>query len=123
MVGFFFFVGYQFLRKLTAPMSRYYCNVATTLHLSSGHWLTKGECLGGGGGGGSSRNETIHGPNSLHKLCAALQHAEIHFMFLQQRLLRVNTNLLLPLTAVKIPSALCCLSFVNLGLPVQWKLS
>ena len=52
MVGFFFFVGYQFLRKLTAPMSRYYCNVATTLHLSSGHWLTKGECLGGGGGGG-----------------------------------------------------------------------
>ena len=41
-------------------------------------------------------------------------------MFLQQRLLRVNTNLLLPLTAIKIPSALCYLSF-NLGLPVQWK--
>ena len=72
-------------------------------------------------GGGSSSNETTHGPNSLQKLCATLQHAEIHFMFLQQRLLRVSTNL--PLTAIKIRSALCYLSFVNLGLPVQWKLS
>ena len=47
MTGGFFFVGYQFLRKLTAPMPCYYCNAAIILHLSSGHCLTKGEGLGG----------------------------------------------------------------------------